>query len=264
MGTGLSDAEAARRLQEDGPNELAPPARRPLWRLLLSVLTEPMFGLLLACGALYALLGNAQEAWTLMGFVIVVMAISLVQQQRAERSLHALRELSAPQAQVWREGRVRRVPSRELVRGDTVLLDAGDRVPADVRLLAATGVSADESLLTGESAPVFKSVTERMETAGCLFAGTLLTAGSARGEVVATGARSALGRLGPRWRAARRPPARCSRKRRASCAWPRRWGWGWPRCWPCSMAGSGRMPCRACWPVSRWPWPSCPRSGRWC
>jgi Ca2+-transporting ATPase len=77
-----------------------------------------------------------------------------------------------------------------------VLLDAGDRVPADVRLLAATGVSADESLLTGESAPVFKSVTERLEVAGCLFAGTLLTAGSARGEVVATGARSALGRLG--------------------------------------------------------------------
>lgn len=96
MDVGLSDAEAARRLREEGPNELAPAARRPLWRLLLSVLTEPMFGLLLACGALYALLGNAQEAWTLMGFVVVVMAISLVQQQRAERSLHALRELSAP------------------------------------------------------------------------------------------------------------------------------------------------------------------------
>lgn len=196
MDVGLSDAEAARRLREEGPNELAPAARRPLWRLLISVLTEPMFGLLLACGALYALLGNAQEAWTLMGFVIVVMAISLVQQQRAERSLHALRELSAPQAQVWREGRVCRVPSRELVRGDTVLLDAGDRVPADMRLLAATGVSVDESLLTGESAPVFKSATERMDAAACLFAGTLLTAGSARGEVVATGARSALGRLG--------------------------------------------------------------------
>ncbi|MCO5976052.1 cation-translocating P-type ATPase [Ideonella oryzae] len=194
MDAGLSDAEAARRLREEGPNELAPATRRSLWRLLLSVLTEPMFGLLLACGALYALLGNAQEAWTLMGFVIVVMAISLVQQQRAERSLHALRELSSPQAQVWRGGRVCRVSSRELVRGDVVLLDAGDRVPADVRLLAATGVSVDESLLTGESAPVFKTVTE--DAAGGLFAGTLLTAGSARGEVVATGARSALGRLG--------------------------------------------------------------------
>ena len=176
MDAGLSDAEAARRLREEGPNELAPATRRPLWRLLLSVLTEPMFGLLLACGALYALLGNAQEAWTLMGFVIVVMAISLVQQQRAERSLHALRELASPQAQVWRGGRVCRVSSRELVRGDVVLLDAGDRVPADVRLLAATGVSVDESLLTGESAPVFKTVTE--DAAGCLFAGTLLTAGS--------------------------------------------------------------------------------------
>ena len=84
MDEGLSSSEAARRLREDGPNELQAAHSRPLWRLLLSVLTEPMFALLLACGALYAVLGSAQEAWTLMGFVGVVMAISLVQQQRAE------------------------------------------------------------------------------------------------------------------------------------------------------------------------------------
>lgn len=207
MDTGLTAAEAARRLHDEGPNELADTSRRPLWRLVLSVLTEPMFGLLLACGALYALLGNAQEAWTLMGFVIVVMAISLVQQRRAQRSLEALRALSAPQAQVWRDGQACRVPSRELVRGDVVLLEAGDRVPADVRLLAATGVSVDESLLTGESAPVFKSVPVTADVAehapapggeagGWLFAGTLLTAGTARGAVAATGPRSALGRIG--------------------------------------------------------------------
>lgn len=216
MDTGLTAAEAARRLRDEGPNELADTSRRPLWRLVLAVLTEPMFGLLLACGALYALLGNAQEAWTLMGFVIVVMAISLVQQRRAERSLEALRALSAPQALVWRDGQAGRVPSRELVRGDVVLLEAGDRVPADVCLLAATGVSVDESLLTGESAPVFKSVSAVADTAapapapggeagGWLFAGTLLTAGTARGAVVATGPRSALGRIGASLQATEAP-----------------------------------------------------------
>ncbi|WP_022981913.1 HAD-IC family P-type ATPase, partial [Ideonella sp. B508-1] len=205
MDEGLSSSEAAQRLREDGPNELQTPGGRPLWRLLWSVLTEPMFALLLACGGLYAVLGSAQEAWTLMGFVVVVMGISLVQQQRAERSLAALRALASPQALVWRDGRAQRVPGRELVRGDIVLLSEGDRVPADLLLRAASGVSADESLLTGESAPVFKQVADTDE--GRLYAGTLITAGHARAEVLATGVRSALGHIGASLARTEPPPS---------------------------------------------------------
>ncbi|MEG0883756.1 MAG: ATPase, partial [Janthinobacterium sp.] len=128
------------------------PASRPLarWRLLADILREPMFLLLLACGAIYLLLGDRQEALMLLGFVVLVIGISYVQRQRTERSLCALRDLSSPRALVIRDGRQTRIAGRELVRGDLVLLAEGDRVPADIALLTASSLMADESMLTGE------------------------------------------------------------------------------------------------------------------
>jgi len=176
--------------------------------LAREVAFEPMFLLLVACGAIYMLLGDRQEALMLLGFVFVVMGISFVQQRRSERSLEALRDLSSPRALVERGGSPVRIAARDLVVGDIVLLAEGDRVPADLQLFEVSNFAVDESLLTGESEPVVKEastgpsgvVTQGIGSAGTdisqSYSGTLVTRGTARGLVVATGERSALGRIG--------------------------------------------------------------------
>ncbi len=202
---GLSAQEARRRLERDGANELPVSHPRSALRLLGEVFAEPMFLLLVACGAIYLLLGDRHEAAMLLGFVLVVIAITFIQQRRSERSLEALRDLSSPRAMVVRDGVASRIAGRELVVGDVVLLAEGDRVPADLQLQVVANLSVDESLLSGESAPVAKragSAIEQAAPAGDVapaahaFAGTLVTQGTARGVVVATGPRSALGRIG--------------------------------------------------------------------
>ncbi|WP_394788094.1 cation-translocating P-type ATPase [Rhodoferax sp.] len=197
---GLGQADAQQRLAQDGPNELPVSRPRSLLRLVAGVVLEPMFLLLLACGVLYLLLGDRQEALMLLGFVFVVMGISLVQQRRTERSLEALRDLSSPRATVLRDGQIHQIAGRELVCGDTVLLAEGDRVPADLQLFEAANLAVDESLLTGESMPAAKQVTAAAGPDGDgptqVFSGTLVTQGTGRGQVVAIGERSALGRIG--------------------------------------------------------------------
>jgi Ca2+-transporting ATPase len=196
MAEGLDDQTAKQRLATDGPNELPVSKPRSVLRLAREVASEPMFLLLAACGALYMVLGSRQEALMLLGFVFVVMGISFVQQRRSERSLEALRDLSSPRALVLRDGKSVPIAARELVVGDTVLLAEGDRVPADVQLVEVSNLAVDESLLTGESAPVVKAVSPAGTDASLAYSGTLVTRGTARGCVVATGARSALGRIG--------------------------------------------------------------------
>ncbi len=167
------------------------------------VVTEPMFLLLVACGVIYMVLGDRHEALMLLGFVFVVMGITFVQQQRTERSLDALRDLSSPRALVLRDGQLVRVAGRQLVCEDIVLLAEGDRVPADLELVDASNLAVDESLLTGESVPIDKQVMAVSDGGsppveadlGRVFSGTLVTRGTARGRVIATGPRSALGRI---------------------------------------------------------------------
>jgi Ca2+-transporting ATPase len=193
---GLSEEEARRRLADDGPNALPASARRGILRLLGDVVSEPMFLLLVACGGVYMVLGDRREALMLLGFVLVVMGITFFQQRRTETSLEALRDLSSPRALVVRNGEARRIPGRELVRGDIALLAEGDRVPADIRILESSNLMVDESMLTGESAPVSRHAAAANDAIGNVFSGTLVTQGTARGEVVATGERSALGKIG--------------------------------------------------------------------
>ncbi|SEA54316.1 cation-translocating P-type ATPase [Variovorax sp. YR216] len=198
LGGGLSEDEAALRLRRDGPNELPVSRPRGLLRLALEVASEPMFLLLVACGVIYMVLGDPQEALMLLGFVFVVMGISFFQQRRSERALDALRDLSSPQALVLRGPTARRIAARELVVGDVVLLAEGDRVPADMDLVEASNLAVDESLLTGESMPVAKEAAAShpaIDTAK-VFSGTLVTSGTGRGCVIATGEHSALGRIG--------------------------------------------------------------------
>jgi len=205
MHDGLKEADARARLARDGPNELPVSRPRSVLRLLRDVVSEPMFLLLVACGAIYMVLGDRGEALMLLGFVFVVMGITFVQQRRTERSLEALRDLSSPQALVMRDGTARKVAGRELVCDDIVLLAEGDRVPADMELVEAANLSVDESMLTGESVPVAKQASgATVSAAGNVpgederraFSGTLVTQGTAHGRVIATGERSALGRIG--------------------------------------------------------------------
>ena len=205
---GLSSAQAQARLARDGANELPVSQRKGLLRLIRDIATEPMFVLLVACGVIYMLLGDVHEALMLLGFVFVVMAITFVQQRRTEQSLDALRELSTPQALVLRDGQAVRLAQRELVCDDVVLLAEGDRVSADMVLLQASNLSVDESMLTGESMPIDKRAANGTECdldarlqpdqamAFGVFAGTLVTRGTAQGRVVATGVHSALGLIG--------------------------------------------------------------------
>jgi P-type Ca2+ transporter type 2C len=205
LAEGLTEVEARRRLTESGPNELSVSKHRSVLRLLGEVASEPMFLLLVACGAIYMALGDRHEALMLLGFVLVVMGITFVQQHRTERSLEALRDLSSPRALVIRDGQTHRIAGRELVCDDIVLLAEGDRVPADMHLLESSNLAVDESLLTGESAPVLKEAGSKAagtapgpggNDAAEVFSGTLVTRGTARGRVFATGERSALGRIG--------------------------------------------------------------------
>jgi Ca2+-transporting ATPase len=187
---GLSTAEAALRLRQDGPNELGHDNRRTLLTLVLDVVREPMFGLLIAAAAIYATLGDLHEAGVLLGFVLIIMGVTVLQERRTDRALDALRDLSSPHARVRRGGQVLRIPAREVVRGDVLWVNEGDRVPADGRLLQAHELATDESMLTGESLPVSKSVGDRLQ------AGTLLTSGQGEIEVDATGGRTEFGRIG--------------------------------------------------------------------
>jgi Ca2+-transporting ATPase len=201
---GLSEAEAARRLAEEGPNELPSARPRSVFAIAFGVAQEPMFLLLIAGGIIYTILGDVAEALMLMGFVFVVIGITFFQERRTERTLEALRDLSSPRALVVRDSTERRVAGREVVRGDVVLLREGDRVPADGVALSATHLSVDESLLTGESAPVRKSPGTGAETMAApggddlpfVYSGTLVVQGSGVERVLATGIATEFGRIG--------------------------------------------------------------------
>jgi Ca2+-transporting ATPase len=187
---GLSHAQVEALLREHGRNELPQAMPRSVWRLALDVLQEPMFLLLLACGAVYLLLGDVHEAAILLGFVFVVMGVELVQERKTERALDALRDLASPRALVLRDGQRVRIAGRDVVPGDLMLLAEGDRVAADAELLQAANLSVDESLLTGESVPVDKAVGERVPCGG------LVVRGQGLARVTATGTRTAMGRIG--------------------------------------------------------------------
>jgi len=188
---GLTSRAAGERLAAVGPNELPVADHRSLARVLVGVLREPMFLLLLMSTAIYVAFGDLREAATLGCFVVVVIAITIVQERRTERALDALRELSSPRATVRRDGAWVELDARMVVPGDVMRLGEGDRVAADGLLRAGAAMTVDESLLTGESVPVVK-----MPGDAPLSAGTLVVGGHGTAEVTATGARSQLGHLG--------------------------------------------------------------------
>ncbi len=202
--SGLTENEAAERLKRDGYNELPASAKNSFFRILADVLLEPMFIMLLVCGFLYILLGSVADALMLLGFVVVVIFITLYQEEKTQKALDALRDLSSPRAHVIRDGRQQRIAGREVVRDDIVLLSEGDRVPADAVLLFGEHISVDESLLTGESVPVRKKVSDGNEAVlhpggddlPFVFSGTLVVKGRGIAKVIRTGADTELGSIG--------------------------------------------------------------------
>jgi len=193
---GLTERDAAQRLAVDGPNLLAVDQRRGLAALAGEVVREPMFLLLLGAGAVYLLMGERNEALVLLGFVLIIMLVTVLQERRTEHALDALRELSGPRAQVLRDGQLRAVPGHAVVRGDVLMLAEGDRVAADGELLQAHELALDESLLTGESEPVAKGLPSADARPVLVYAGTLVVAGQGVIRVIATGRRTELGAIG--------------------------------------------------------------------
>ncbi len=188
---GLSREVAQARLAAEGPNELGTDQRRSLFAIAREVAREPMFLLLLGAGAIYLAMGDAHEALILLGFVGIIMVITILQERRTENALEALRDLSSPRALVIRDGEPTRIAGREVVRNDILILAEGDRIPADGKVLEAHELAVDESMLTGESEAVTK-----FADAGQVFAGTLIVRGQGLMQVSAIGAKTELGRIG--------------------------------------------------------------------
>ncbi|GGO77542.1 carbonate dehydratase [Marinobacterium nitratireducens] len=198
---GLDAREAGTRLAAQGPNQLPQPRRRsPLLRLLAQF-NNALIYVLLASTLVTALLQQWIDTGVILAVVLVNAVLGFAQEGRAERAMEAVRRMLAPMASVLRDGQRQAVPAEQLVPGDVVLLEAGDRVPADLRLLSCHGLRVQEAVLTGESVAVDKDCAAvdagaALGDRGCMaYSGTLVSGGQARGLVVATGTETEIGRI---------------------------------------------------------------------
>ena len=199
---GLTWQEAERRRAESGPNELSEVPLPSIAKLFLSQFTSIIVWVLIGAAVISGLLEDWIDATAIVTIVFLNGVLGFVQEFRAERSLSALRKMSVSMARVIRDGVVRTVPARELVPGDVIVLEAGDRVPADARLIYATNFQSQEATLTGESTPVEKSAialdrpdVQLGDRANMVFMGTVAVSGKARALVVAISLRTELGRI---------------------------------------------------------------------
>lgn len=203
---GLTSEMVARRLSEDGPNVLPQTGKRSIWKIIGEVLREPMLALLLIGGTAYLLLGDLTEALILLAFATFSVVVTVVQESRTEHVLEALRDLSAPRALVIRDGVQLRIAGRDVVRGDIMLLEQGDRIAADAALLEAIDLQIDESLITGESLAVTKRAVEGEVAVAVarpgsdeqpyVYSGTIVTRGHGVAQVMAIGVNSEMGKIG--------------------------------------------------------------------
>jgi Ca2+-transporting ATPase len=198
---GLSSGEAARRLEEHGPNRLESPTKPSPVRIFLSQFRDYMIFVLLFAALIAFLAGEATNAYVILGIVLLVALIGFVQEYRAERSMEALRVMVAPEADVFRDGRMISLPAENLVPGDVIFLEAGDKAPADGRIMEETSLEVIEASLTGESLPVKKSpvaLPEDLDLAdrtNMVFMGTIISYGNCKVVVIATGKDTELGKI---------------------------------------------------------------------
>jgi P-type Ca2+ transporter type 2C len=201
---GLTEKEVQQKILKEGYNELPSSKPKNVLQIALGVFKEPMFILLVACGTLYLLLGDLQEGLMLLGFVFVIMGIEFYQEKKTENALDALRDLASPRALVIRNGVEQRIAGRDVVTDDIIILQEGDRVPADGNILTCNNLLADESLLTGESVPARKrefreddgNITAGGDDNPCVYSGSMIVQGNGIVRVTATATHTEIGKIG--------------------------------------------------------------------
>ena len=197
MINGLNTDEVNQRISSFGYNELPSEKPKNVIGIALEVVKEPMFVLLITCGLLYIILGDINEGLILLSTIFIIIFITFYQYQKTEKALNALKNLSSPRALVIRNGQEIRIAGREVVPDDVVILNEGDRVPADGILVDTLNLTVDESILTGESVPVLKSVQKDATHAlGLVYSGTLVIQGKGYVKIIATGIHTEFGKIG--------------------------------------------------------------------
>jgi Ca2+-transporting ATPase len=199
---GLSTAEAVKRFAEFGPNEIKAAKRVTAWEILLEQFKNVLILILLGACVLSLFLEHGVESIIIAVIVLFAVVLGFVQEYRAERAIEALREMAAPTASVMRDGAEVKIPARELVPGDVIVLRTGDRIPADARLLETVNLQVEEAALTGESVPVEKHVHALSsddlavgDRKNMVYAGTAVTYGRGRALVAATGMNTEFGKI---------------------------------------------------------------------
>lgn len=217
---GLTTSEVIEKLKKEGYNELPSSKPKNIFQLAFGVVKEPMFLLLVACGALYLVLGDIQEGLMLLGFVFVVMGIEFYQEKKTEKALDALKDLASPRALVIRDGKTFRIAGRDVVTGDVIILQEGDRVPADAIVIHSVNLLADESLLTGEPVPVRKREwleTDKTFIPGgddipVVYSGSMIVQGNAVVKVIATASNTEIGKIGKALESVKEEPTQLKRE----------------------------------------------------
>ena len=193
---GLSSEEVSQRIKVLGYNELPISQSKNVLQIALEVVKEPMFILLISCGTLYLLLGNYIEGVTLLCWVFVIIFITFYQYQKTEKAIDTLKKLSSPRALVIRDSKKIRIAGREVVPDDIIILNEGDRIPADGNLLEGENLTVDESLLTGESISVLKTNQSENSENCFVYSGTLIVQGRGIMKVATTGLNTEFGKIG--------------------------------------------------------------------
>ena len=187
---GLTKSQVAQLQEQDGFNELAVADKKTVFKLLLRILAEPTFTLLFLAGAIYLVIGKIDDALILIGFIFISVGITLFQERKSEKAIEALKDLSSPRAIVIRDGITQRIAGEYVVVGDILVIEEGDRIPADAQLLEAHDLLVDESLLTGESEPLKK------DGADYVHSGCMVIRGGGIAKVTAIGMQTELGKIG--------------------------------------------------------------------
>ena len=213
---GISSGEARKKLLEEGFNRLPSSKPKNILAIALGVIREPMFILLVACGTLYLFLGQLREGLMLLGFVFVIMGIEFFQEKKTEKALDALKDMASPRALVIRDGEEIRIAGFEVVTEDIIVLQEGDRVPADATILNSVNLMADESLLTGEPVSVRKSdwdgKEKNIQPGGddlpFVYSGSMIVQGNGIARVTSTGINTEIGKIGKALEGVKEEPTR--------------------------------------------------------
>ena len=214
--TGLTESQVAEKLRTEGYNSLPSSKPKNIFTLALGVIKEPMFILLVACGSLYLVLGQLQEGLMLLGFVFVIMGIEFFQEKKTEKALDALKDMASPRALVIRNGKEIRIAGVEVVTDDLIVLQEGDRVPADATVIQSVNMLVDESLLTGESVSVRKrdwdGQLEITQPGGddlpFVYSGSMIVQGNGIARVTSIGINTQLGKIGKALEGIKEEPTR--------------------------------------------------------